>query len=661
MSISSTLKTISYADKMSVPQLQQAVKDGTIPAYIAVPLIQERMKDKQEAAMKAAAAQQQQPPVADQVMAAADQEALAGLPTGMPQQYATGGIVAFAEGDLVDDDEDDVDEERAYMSALNQAVGLRQARINQTPDVEGGLRSIPSVNYSQVAGSRLRADKSGVQSQYDARGHKYDDLATSYADKIGLPSHLARYMLHKETGGLKDPDQVVSKAGAIGPAQLMPATAKGLGVDPRNPEQNVMGGVRYLKQMYDKYDGDERLALAAYNAGPGRVDAALRKQGGINTLPNETMKYVGMSEGGIARFAGPDDQLVSSPMERWWESGQTSEISKDPEMSESWKLRTELGRQWRPYSNIGGFFKSQTPENRELSKKIVDVIDNPKTSLEDLRRLKQDPTQFFGSTTKQAAPTAAQTPAQPLPETGGVTFPGANAALVRKTDNALQQQQPSAFQSQAPAKGDDKEGGGEPPPLPKASPFEEFWADYKQQKSEIGKQKELDKWLGLLNAGLGMMGGTNQNAMVNIGQGAMFGAQQYGQARRATAADEAALMKAGVAAKRYEQLGEIAQSGQELTKEQKDAVLRQRQEEALNKKIASARDDLREYEKMYAARIAKQFPVLTPDDPKYKQLMAGLYDDKQYQELWKLAYPNVKPMQSSGATMNQPGWSSKPI
>lgn len=647
------------ADKMSVPQLQQAVKDGTLPAYIAVPLIQERVKDKQAAEMAAAAQQQQQPPVAQQVMAQADQqEALASLPTGMPQQYATGGIVAFADGDLVDDDEDDVDEERAYMSALNQAIGLRQARMNQTPDVEGGLRSIPSVNYSQVAGSRLRADKSGVQSQYDARGHKYDDLATSYADKIGLPSHLARYMLHKETGGLKDPDQVVSKAGAIGPAQLMPATAKGLGVDPRNPEQNVMGGVRYLKQMYDKYNGDERLALAAYNAGPGRVDAALRKQGGINTLPNETMKYVGMSEGGIARFAGEDESLVKTPSEIYdtvfpEEASRLRRLNPLPYIGyygveAPANLWGAAGKAYVDYQKNAIDWLTETPKEGERRKLEQNLSPTPKTGEPMTGRV-------IGPGMPQPAPTKEQL---------GKGTPAENRALQIQEENRMAAKHPESIRSQAapvaPATAEQEPPATVETPA-KASPFEEFWADYKQQKSEIGKQKELDKWLGLLNAGLGAMAGTSQNPLANIGQGAMFGTQQYAQARRATAADEAALMKAGVAAKRYEQLGEIAQSGQELTKEQRDAVLRQRQEEAQNKKIASARDDLREYEKMYAARIAKQFPVLTPDDPKYKQLMAGLYDDKQYQELWKLAYPNVKPMQSSGATMNQPGWSSKPI
>jgi len=90
----------------------------------------------------------------------------------------------------------------------------------------------------------------------------------------------------------------VSPAGARGLAQLMPGTARELGVDASDPFANLEGGARYLRQQLDRFGGDLEKALAAYNAGPGRVIRA----GGIPEI-RETQLYVSAIMGRLANHS----------------------------------------------------------------------------------------------------------------------------------------------------------------------------------------------------------------------------------------------------------------------------------------------------------------------------------------------------------------------
>jgi soluble lytic murein transglycosylase-like protein len=127
-------------------------------------------------------------------------------------------------------------------------------------------------------------EKISVPPGLSERMSMWEDDIQRLSEQYEVDPHLARAVMRMESGG--NPD-AISSAGAIGLMQLMPGTAKSLGVDPKNPQRNLEGGIKYLAQLADKYDGDYVKTLAAYNAGSGRVDS----YGGVPPFP-ETQRYV---------------------------------------------------------------------------------------------------------------------------------------------------------------------------------------------------------------------------------------------------------------------------------------------------------------------------------------------------------------------------------
>ncbi len=155
-----------------------------------------------------------------------------------------------------------------------QPVYQTPTRIRRVVPAGDGLTA-PTVTAGDARPSALRANASVSTS--------YDSLFATATQRYGLPAGLLRAVAQAESGFDAG---AVSHAGAVGLMQLMPGTARDLGVDPRNPTQAVDGAARLLRQHLDTF-GSVPLALAAYNAGAG----AVRRYDGIPPY-SETRAYV---------------------------------------------------------------------------------------------------------------------------------------------------------------------------------------------------------------------------------------------------------------------------------------------------------------------------------------------------------------------------------
>ncbi len=187
------------------------------------------------------------------------------------------------------------------LAQLQLLQGLfANAETTEGADLLAALNWQPQTPPAPLGGQRVEEIYHRLQPTLleagPAKRNDIERMIDQVAEKVSLAPELIRSVVAAESNFQSD---AVSHAGAQGLMQLMPETAAELGVtDSFDPEQNLLAGSRYLKQLLEKYAGDLDRALAAYNWGQGNVD---RK--GLTQMPEETRQYLARVKGLLDRQA----------------------------------------------------------------------------------------------------------------------------------------------------------------------------------------------------------------------------------------------------------------------------------------------------------------------------------------------------------------------
>lgn len=279
-----------------------------------------------------------------------------------PQMMAKGGIAA-----LLAEDEQYADADEAEDAELRQLYGTG-AENDFTQAIMPAARQSGTTHPSAGITISFDKDTSPVPT-----GHKYAQELISEAKKQGRDPNVLLKMLQKETGGLEHPETARSKAGALGIAQFMPATAKQYGIDPTDPKQAIPAMVKHFGYLEDKF-GDPKLAMAAYNWGEGNVKKWLKQGADPRKLPQETRQYASMAAGGIAsikHYDGQDGSLVSSS----WDDNTPVPVMA-PAAANLVSQGTVANRD--AYRNAPAGVAAIPTQEQQVSQQITDAVDSAK-------------------------------------------------------------------------------------------------------------------------------------------------------------------------------------------------------------------------------------------------------------------------------------------
>ena len=580
-------KIIANPNAYSIDMLTAGVQNGTVPAYIGIPLIQQKTQELQKSKALMGGMQQGQPPIAQEVLDQAEMATgLQGLSSNLPEEsYAPGGIVAFADGGYADEEEED---DGLDMSKDEQQLfDMLRRRLASNSEYEemAGLGALP------VGISKAMETKREVSSKVGDQPKQTRSEGITQLTKEGTPDgDLINKIMMKESGGRRFDKQgnlLTSPKGAQGEMQVMPGTARdpGYGIRPAregDPDDLARVGREYFGKMMNKY-GDTKLAAIAYNWGPGNTDKWLMAGADPSKLPRETQKYsadmagggeVHFDGGGIADIFNMSKEEVADFMRRKLRMEQARDaFSKVPPAAPAAAAEATKPLSFMEYlkqgasklrPGIGGMGVGLPALLRS-----GDLNEGEDAELEKRRKMPMT----LGTAPQGGKPVApAMSPADVQQEIQRLKN---RPPMEPMSTEAAPEGQPAA--PEAPASVD-----------PMGNFIGEYAAYLKDRRGELAKDKEQNKYLALLQAGLGMMGGTSRYAGANIGQGAGQGIAAYLAGQKQASADDRAL-----------QQGMLGLTRAELYDKMHTADLAQKKEsKAESLKVSSARQQASEREGM---------------------------------------------------------------
>ena len=562
---------INDPDSYSIGMLTKGVENGTVPAYIGIPLIQQKTQELNKNKALMGGMEQGQPPIAQEVLDQAQQVAgLDGLSTGLPAEgFAPGGIIAFADGGEADEEEGDFDMGRDEQQLFDML--RRRLASNSEYQEMAGLGALP-VNISKAVETKREVSSKVGDQPKQTRSEGITQLT-----KEGTPDgDLINKIMMKESGGRRFDKQgnllegPQTKYGtAKGEMQVLDSTARdpGYGIRPAragDPDDLARVGREYFGKMMNKY-GDPKLAAIAYNWGPGNTDKWLMAGADPSKLPRETQKYsADMAGGGPVHFDGGGIadifKMTPSEVKEYIKKQRLMEGIKDAfsksEFSQKPSIASALPEAGKPASFMEYLKQGASKIRPGIGGMGVglpallrsgDLNEGEEAELE--KRRKMAPTIGTGPAAKPNKPFV-----QPSVSEAQATALAGPQAAVPPNQPEVPEEAPAM--PEAPATVD-----------PMGNYLGEYAAYLKDQKNAIAKDKETNKYLALLQAGLGMMGGTSQYAGANIGQGASQGVAAYLAGQKQSSADNRSLQQGMLGLSRAELYDKMHRADQAQKKE----------------------------------------------------------------------------------------------